>query len=209
MNKFFTGFLLLANLLRSQDTAKTVLADTLIFTNQIKLKVKVMLIDNEKVQYKKINNLNGPVYNSPKADVARIAYASGSVERIDSAYAATKELRKKFKNTVSFTIEEREMYNRGVKDAVVNYKNRGGSVETGITSFLLGPLGLVPAILYTTVPINEKQLNYQDTTLWQNQFYQKGYLNRAERMRRSRVWSGFGVGIGSSIVVSIMILPKG
>jgi hypothetical protein len=208
MKYFFVCLLFLAARVTAQDSLK-VPADTIIFKSQIRLKVKVTLIEPERVQYKKINNLNGPVYSSPVADIRRIHFANGAWENIDSIYAVRQGIGKKYGLTNGLSAEAKEMYDRGMKDAKEHYTHRGGAVGTGITSFFFGPFGLIPAIICSSTPPKDEDLGYPDKTLWENRYYQDGYRGRAWKMRVARVWSGFGVGLGSSIVVSLMILPKG
>lgn len=66
--------------------------DTIFFTKQSPLVVKVTEIENTKVKYRKFENLEGPVYSVEKSEIASIHYKNGTV---DSFKAATPEINKK------------------------------------------------------------------------------------------------------------------
>lgn len=195
------------HLSQAQDTAQVIKADTLVFKNKIKLNVKVIEVEPTLVRYRKMNNLEGPAYTSFKADLLKICYANGSVDNVDSATTINRILKKEMPGLTSYGQEDKRMYNKGAVDAMQNYRYQGDAIGTGVTSFLFGAFGLIPAIVNTTRPVKDKNLGKRDPELWKNTAYQEGYRAQAKKIKVKRVWTGFGIGLGSGVVVSLMILP--
>lgn len=192
----------------AQDTTQVVKADTLVFRNQIKLKVKITEVEPTLVRYRKMNNLEGPVYSTYKSDILKICYANGTVDRIDSLSSANRFQKKAMPGLSSFGEDDQRLYNKGAAEARENYRYRGDAIGTGITSFLFGAFGLIPAIVNSTRPVKDKHLGNRHPELWENTAYQAGYRAQAKRMKVKRVWNGFWIGLGSGVVVSLLILPS-
>ena len=72
-----------------------------------KEEAKIVLVGEKEIQYKKFNNLEGPIYTINKKDIALITYENGEYETIktagDEKKAAKAELSENFaKNLVTY-----------------------------------------------------------------------------------------------------------
>jgi hypothetical protein len=70
---------------------------------------KIILVSEKEVQYKKFNNLEGPVYSIPKRDITLITYENGDYEAVKSPESAKKaaktELAENFaKNLITYQL---------------------------------------------------------------------------------------------------------
>ncbi|MCF1192495.1 hypothetical protein LRR18_12945 [Mangrovimonas sp. AS39] len=55
-----------------------------------KIEVKILVINQEEIQYKKYNNLDGPLYILPKTEATQIDFANGTVEYISNNQTSSK-----------------------------------------------------------------------------------------------------------------------
>lgn len=85
--------------------------DTIFFTKQTQLVVKVTEIENTKVKYRKFENLGGPIYSVEKSEIVAIHYKNGTV---DSFNVVTPEINKK-------QLEKNELLNLIKTPGVVVY----------------------------------------------------------------------------------------
>jgi hypothetical protein len=81
--------------------------DILYKTDGTKEQVKITMVSDKEIQYKKFNNPDGPVYSIPKKDILMITYENGDYEMMKSAdsekKAAKAELAENFtKNLISY-----------------------------------------------------------------------------------------------------------
>ena len=68
----FMLFVCSSNIIKAQDTLSTRYGETIL--------VKVIEVGNAEVKYKKLNNLNGPVFSMLKSDLLMIKYENGTKE---------------------------------------------------------------------------------------------------------------------------------
>jgi hypothetical protein len=68
----FILFICSSNITKAQDTLSTRYGETIL--------VKVIEVGNAEVKYKKLNNLNGPVFSMLKSDLLMIKYENGTSE---------------------------------------------------------------------------------------------------------------------------------
>jgi hypothetical protein len=81
--------------------------DILYKADGTKEQVKITLVSEKEIQYKKFNNLDGPVFSVPKRDIMMITYENGDFEMMKSAAndkkSAKTELAENFaKNLIAF-----------------------------------------------------------------------------------------------------------
>jgi hypothetical protein len=158
--------------------------DTLFLKNNGIIPSLVLQVNTDDIVYKKISNLEGPDYKTNKSEVKYIKYKNGQIDNIDSLYTLESHKTNSNNNlsTTSSVYEKSEkMYLRGKEDAKLFYNGRTGAVGTGITTFLLVPIGLIPAIICSAVAPREKNLRYPNNDLWKNESYKAGYKRQAKK----------------------------
>lgn len=93
----------------------------------------------------------------------------------------------------------------GRQDAALNYQGDGSLV--GLTwgvSLLTGPVpGLLPPIAVSSTSLNDQELNYPSQSLWQNADYKGCYTEKAEKIRRKKAWTAYGLSSGAHTLAVI------
>lgn len=167
---------------------------------------QVLEITVEEVKFKKMSNLNGPIYTYTKKMISKIRYENGSEEVFDNfTYYQPHEIVKTDSLAISHPTN---MYVRGQRDASHFYTNyQGAQIGTGVTASLAGPvMGLIPAVILSSTPPKDFNLNYPDPTLIQNHDYYIGYSTEAQRIKAKKTWKGYGIGTLGYIVIMLMII---
>jgi hypothetical protein len=153
--------------------------DTLTMRNGENIPVKVIEVGTLEVKYKKLDNLNGPTFSVLKSNLSKIIYENGTKEDygqfIDNEFA------------------------HGQKDASEyyhGYKTAGTStlVATAIpyAGAMIGFAYL--KICYATVP-NDENLGYPDYNLMKNPEYARGYIQKAQKIKKQKVLNNFLLGL--------------
>ncbi|MCW3077908.1 MAG: hypothetical protein JWO32_2517 [Bacteroidetes bacterium] len=186
----------------TQKTAKPITEnkayDTLYFKSGIKTPAKIYELTDENVKYKPLKNPDGPLYTISKSDLKEVIFSTGlkqtfNVQPVNPAVSPNSET-----DAITFQL-------RGARDAKKYYKNKGGSIGTGITAFVFPLAGLVPAIICSSIAPKERNLGYPYESLWENKYYRLGYSKEAYRIKKKRVWTGFGIGTGAAILLGILV----
>ncbi|MBA3665155.1 MAG: hypothetical protein H0W61_13230 [Bacteroidetes bacterium] len=171
--------------------------DTVCFRSGKKVPAKIYELSPTEVKYKPLSNMDGPVYKVNKSEVKEVVFSTGLKQSFNAAdvpqYAS------------SSGRSPSSMILKGRADAKANYRHTGGSVGTGVAAMLFPPIGLIPAIICSSVPPREYNLGYPDDNLWQNRDYNLGYSKEAYRIKRKRVWSGFGLGTLGFILLLFVV----
>lgn len=110
-------------------------------------------------------------------------------------------------DSINIKYEERaisnKMYKQGQADAARYYK-KYKSAGTGVlmTGTLLTPVvGLIPAIGASSTPVKDENLNVPDRSLFTNDDYQDGYISKANKKKKARVWMNWGISWVSFAIV--------
>ena len=186
--------------------------DTLILKNETKIISLVLLVNEEVIRYKKINNITGPDILIPPAEVKAIHYKNGKKEIIESSSSMTIQVVTAPKLTEAPVVNwegPEKMYEQGQKHAEIFYKHGGGSRAIGIVSLFLTPLTFIPVGILMFKTPSEKFLGYQSEELWKNEHYQKGYKAMATSMRRKKMVKSFIAGsIVSHFIVGFILVNQ-
>ena len=157
--------------------------DTLFLLNKSKIICRVLKINFANVTYITTDTLTKhKEILIPKSLVRSVTYANGFFEIVS--------LRKIRKDEIT------SMFIKGSNDATVHYKHPGGSIGTGITSFLTGGIvGLVPAIACSATTPKITNLGLPKDALINNKEYMLGYTYTAKKIKQKKVWGGYALGI--------------
>jgi hypothetical protein len=94
----------------------------------------------------------------------------------------------------------------GAVDAVKNYDPFGPFVGTAVTSVLVWPVGLVTAIVVSSKPPKESNLNYPDMKKVEITAYKDCYKKEAFKVKKSNTWMGWALGTSLGVMVSTVIM---
>lgn len=209
MKRLFYLFLLISFFCRAQDT--------LVYRNATRTIVKLLEIGPDTILYKITADNNGLDLIVRRSELRYICFENGLKEVMDSTAVAVKAplvpatvpvvVMPPVAPVVYNPADSAKMYRQGVKDAQTYYVHSCGAVGTGITSFLFSVAGLIPAVACSASPPKVQNLGYPSEELWQNKDYKAGYKRKAGKLKLGRVWTGFGIGFVSGIIVIIMLQP--
>ena len=157
------------------------------------INAKILEVTSTEVKYKKTNFLDGPTFTILKSDILMIRYANGTKDVFGKSASNVKP-----EVSEEIVTSDESMAIRGAADAKANYKGRNsGAAWTGASAFLVGPiLALAPAILCSSAEPLEENLNVKNPELMKNFEYNKAYTEKAHKIKKSKVWTGFGIGTG-------------
>jgi hypothetical protein len=185
--------------------------DTLILNNSTKVIAKILEINPDQIKFKRLDNIDGPLYILNKSSVKYIVYSNGLKEQIESSpnqqattiQTQTINLNNEVKAQSTNTNEEygsELTERRGRIDARKYYTHDGGAIGTGITTFFCSPIcGLIPAIAITSNEPKEENLGMPSPNK-KDYRYKIGYKQEASKMKSKRNWVAYGVGSGAFIV---------
>lgn len=172
--------------------------DTLFMRTGENIQVKVMEVGISEVKYKKIENIDGPLYSTLKSDLFTIRYENGSKDDFSSI------------KKIEFTKSDDSGYIMGHDDAIKYYKGyklAGTAVLlTTALPFYGTFLGIAPAALsYSAEPLVEN-LDCPDLHLMKNEQYAKGYKIEARHIKRKKVIINYlsGLAIQGGLIVLIL-----
>ena len=96
-------------------------------------------------------------------------------------------------------------YNMGISDAIRYYDGYTGAMVGTLVAGLIFPFNVIPAIACSATPPKVYNLTLPDHKLNQNPVYLAGYKNQAHKIKRRKVWMGYGIGTGVIIAIYVLI----
>ncbi len=178
--------------------------------------VKILTINPDQIEYKKFDYPDGPLYMVFKAEVEKIHYKSGmkdyfeKPEKKEDQPAQTGQAPRPKQNvplSVSGMQIDQLSFTDGEMDARMYYQGYKG---TSIGSFAAGLFfiyGLpVPIVTSLTRANNAYLYNPNQEALKLNMAYAQGYQTRANRIKAGKAWSNFGLGMGTTVVITAAII---
>ena len=163
--------------------------DTLIKRSGENIPVKVIEVGTSEVKYKKYDNLNGPNFTELKSNLSLIIYQNGSKDD--------------FSNFVNEFIH-------GQNDALKYYQGyKYAGTGTLLTTMI--PISGVGFSYYYFVkpssnPPRDENLGYPDNNLMNNQEYARGYVQKAQQIKKKKVLKNFIIGIILNLGISMAFL---
>ena len=172
--------------------------DTLSMRTGEKIQVKVMEVGISEVKYKKLDNINGPVFSTHKSDLLTIQYENGSKDDFSSI------------KKIELSKSDESGYILGHDDAIKYYKGykiAGTAVLiTTALPFYGIFLGIAPAALCSSAEPLVENLDCPDLNLMKNEQYAKGYKIEAKHIKRKKILTNYlsGLAIQAGILVYIL-----
>lgn len=172
--------------------------DTLSMRTGEKIQVKVIEVGISEVKYKKLDNINGPVFSSLKSDLLTIRYENGSKDDFSSI------------KKIELSKSDESGYILGHDDAIKYYKGykiAGTAVLiTTALPFYGIFLGIAPAALCSSAEPLVENLDCPDLNLMKNEQYAKGYKIEAKHIKRKKILTNYlsGLAIQAGILVYLL-----
>ena len=188
----FILFICSSNIIEAQDTLSMRSGETIL--------VKVIEVGTTEVKYKKIDNLNGPVFSLLKSDLFVIKYENGTKEDFSS-------IKKIEENNFSGY----DPYIQGKNDAQRYYKGDKTAGTIVLISNFIPLVAIIPSLVFyianTSKIPKDENLNYPSISLMQNEKYADSYRQEAKKIKNRKIWKNMGIGsLLGTLVVPIIIL---
>lgn len=171
--------------------------DTLTMRSGDQLIVKVIEVGSTEVKYKKVSNLNGPIFSTLKSDLTMIRYENGSKDEFSNPKIESPKT-------------EENQFNQGYNDATKYYKSYklAGTAVFITTAFPLYGwfFGASPALLLSSATPLDENLDYPDVNLMRNETYARGYKTQAKNIKRKKIIRNYISGLATSAVLTGIII---
>ncbi len=182
----------------SEDSSNMIKAqDTLSMRSGENMLVKVIEVGTSEVKYRKLDNLNGPIFSILKSDLLTIKYENGTKEDFSSV--------KKEENNFSGY----DPYIQGKNDAQRYYKGDKNAGTILLISNFIPLLAIIPSLGFYIVNSSkipkDENLNYPSISLMQNEKYANSYRQEAKKIKNQKIWKNFRVGVGIGIGVGFIL----
>ena len=179
--------------------------DTIVKKTGEKIIAKVVGVNKVEIQYRKLENPDGPIYAIERIFVLEILYANGLKENFlvdepNQVYYTENQ------NTSPITLHS--PCTTGQNEAANRYKARGVFGSTLTTTLLFSPAGLITAIAVSSTPPKEDSFSVSDTRFLQNQDFTNCYQHAAKKIKSRKAWSAFGMGMGINLLLGLLIVSS-
>ena len=195
----FILFICSSNITKAQDTLSTRYGESIL--------VKVIEVGTSEVKYKKLDNLNGPVFSMLKSDLLMIKYENGTKEDFSSI--------KKIEENNFSALDPSSL---GKLDAQRFYTGYKTAATIAFISALPPPIPIIPSLIFSIAATSkipkDENLNYPSISLMQNEKYANSYRQEAKKIKNKKIWKNFRIGIllGNTVgalVVGVAIIGLG
>lgn len=157
------------------------------------LETKILRVGTEEVEYKRMDNPDGPVFTLRKSDILLIRYANGTHDVFEETPGESNSFRP-------------DMFAKGQSDAMLYYKSyQGAGTGTLLTSLLSPLVGLIPAIACSATPPTDDNLGFPSAEYMRHPEYYQGYTMRAKKIKSGKVWKNWGIALGVNFVAVLII----
>ena len=183
----FILFICSSNIIKAQDTLSMRSGENIL--------VKVIEVGTSEVKYKKIDNLNGPIFSILKSDLLIIKYENGTKDDFSS-----------IKKIEEYNLSGIDPYIQGKNDAQRYYKGDKTAGTIVLISNLF-VLPIIPSLIFSIAATSkipkDENLNYPSISLMQNEQYANSYRQEAKKIKNQKIWKNcrVGAGIGGSILL--------
>jgi hypothetical protein len=174
-------FVFSSNIIKAQDTLTMRSGENIL--------VKVIEVGTAEVKYKKLDNLNGPIFSVLKSDLLILKYENGTKDDFSS-------IKKNEENNFSAI----DTSFQGKNDAIRYYNGykTAGTIALISNLFLFVPIipSLVFSIATTSKMPSDENLNYPNTSMMKIEKYANSYRAEAMKIKKRKIWINFAAGAG-------------
>lgn len=189
----------------------------------VKLVVEITGETDELIFYKPFGKDDPTSYFVEKSLIKKVRYADGREVILDAnltefEYAQPDEMEEVKGEEIiapmasgNFKIDPKSnSYAQGQRDANIYYKGHQGAGAGTLIVSLLSPLvGLIPAAATSSTPPRAENLGYPDPAKFEQMNYRMGYTDTAHQIKRRKVWTNWGVGLGVNLFLVLVIVAGG
>lgn len=185
--------------------------DVIIMNNGDELVGKVLEVLPSEIKCKQVDSTGELVRIVLKSEVFMIKYENGNKEIITPKNTPNTGNNVAGANSNNQQTKNEDYFTLGRNDAMRYYVGQNsGSFWTGATACGCGPvIGLIPAAACASTPPNSKNMYMPNPVLAQNQEYYTGYAKQAHKIKKRKVWTGYGIGAAFGILIALMSLAGG
>jgi hypothetical protein len=186
----------------SEDSSNMIKAqDTLSMRSGENMLVKVIEVGTSEVKYRKLDNLNGPVFSILKSDLLTIKYENGTKDDFSSV-----------KKIEEYNFSRFDPDFQGKNDAQRYYKGDKTAGTILLISNFIPLVAIPPSLVFyilnsSKIPKDEN-LNYPSISLMQNENYANSYRKEAKKIKNQKIWKNFRVGVGVGFSVGLVLAVK-
>lgn len=177
--------------------------DVITKINGDEIQCKVIEVGIAEIKYKTVET--SPVYVIGKGDVFMIKYSDGKKDifgKTDSKPVPETSNNPPLGDPV-------EMFKKGTMDAAKFYTGRNSGAGGTLATTLVFPLlGLIPAAVCSSNEPKDFNLNLPNIPERNNSNYLMGYKQQAHKIKRSKVWTFFGIGLGIDLLVTVAYISN-
>jgi len=173
-------FVFSSNIIKAQDTLTMRSGENIL--------VKVIEVGTAEVKYKKLDNLNGPIFSVLKSDLLILKYENGTKDDFSS-----------IKKNEESNFSAIDTSFQGKNDAIRYYNG----YKTAGTIALISNLFFVPiipslvfSIATTSKMPSDENLNYPNTSMMKIEKYANSYRAEAMKIKKRKIWINFAAGAG-------------
>lgn len=152
-------------------------------------------------KYKYFTYQNGPLLVAANSSINKIVFKNGIVKFFSDENSLSGLLGKGADTLKNESDLKLLLAIKGEKDAEIFYVRNAVGAACGVTTFLCPPCGLIASAACASQEPRTGNLNYPNQELFSNLDYQKAYRNKAHKIKKEKIWNGFGYGFVSSILL--------
>ena len=174
-------FVFSSNIIKAQDTLTMRSGENIL--------VKVIEVGTAEVKYKKLDNLNGPIFSVLKSDLLILKYENGTKDDFSS-------IKKNEENNFSAI----DTSFQGKNDAIRYYNGYKTAGTIALISNLFPSVPIIPSLVFsiatTSKMPSDENLNYPNTSMMKIEKYANSYRAEAMKIKKRKIWINFAAGAG-------------
>ena len=178
-----------SSIIRAQDTLTMRSGENVI--------VKIIEVGSSEVKYKKVTNLNGPIFSTLKTDLILIRYENGSKDDFSNI-------------NIESPKSDKNQFNQGYNDATKYYKSYklAGTAVFFTSAFPIYGwfLGVSPSLLLSSATPLDENLDYPDLNLMKNEQYARGYKTQAKNIKRKKIIRNYISGLATCAALTGLMI---
>ena len=192
----FILFVCSSNIIKAQDTLSMRSGENIL--------VKVIEVGTTEVKYKKLDNLNGPIFSILKSDLLIIKYENGTKDDFSS-----------IKKIEEYNLSGIDPYIQGKNDAQKFYNGYKTAGTIAFVSNFTPMLPIIPSLIFSLASTSSSNipkdinLNYPSASLMENEKYANSYRQEAMKIKKRKIWLNTGLGAGIIIIPLLILLSSG
>jgi hypothetical protein len=174
-------FVFSSNIIKAQDTLTMRSGENIL--------VKVIEVGTAEVKYKKLDNLNGPIFSVLKSDLLILKYENGTKDDFSS-------IKKNEENNFSAI----DTSFQGKNDAIRYYNGYKTAGTIALISNFFPFVPIIPSLVFsiatTSKMPSDENLNYPNTSMMKIEKYANSYRAEAMKIKKRKIWINFAAGAG-------------